>query len=98
MILDEEEVKAKQIEEEKKKMSISLSGEIPNGEKGTTTKLIFLFIFEYKFPQNENNFKMHNYFIFYFLYQRKNTLDQNLVNLLGVCVMLGDYRASDLQE
>ena len=38
MILDEEEVKAKQIEEEKKKMSISLSGDIPNGEKGTPTK------------------------------------------------------------
>ena len=47
MILDEEEVKAKQVEEEKKKMSISLSGDIPTGEKGATTKLPFLSILEY---------------------------------------------------
>ena len=47
MISDEEEVKAKQVEEEKKKMSISLSGDIPTGEKGATTKLPFLSLLEY---------------------------------------------------
>ena len=38
MILDEEEVKAKQVEEEKKKMSMSLQGDVLSDEKGTSRK------------------------------------------------------------